>query len=133
MRQILPLRPHFRLLLANRQSIIARRVVLATGSGKPNLPNWVRQIQGNYPEKRLLHSSQVDLRSLTFTGERLLIIGGGLSSGHLAIGAVTRGAKVDLMTRHRLQAKLFDTDPGWLGPKYLKEFTYFIFAIKWSL
>ena len=121
-RQILPLRPHFRLFLANRQSIIARRVVLATGSGKPNLPNWVRQIQGNYPEKRLLHSSQVDLRSLTFTGERLLIIGGGLSSGHLAIGAVTRGAKVDLMTRHRLQAKLFDTDPGWLGPKYLKEF-----------
>lgn len=27
------------------------------------------------------------------------------------------------MTRRNLQIKLFDADPGWLGPKYLKGFT----------
>jgi hypothetical protein len=55
-------------------------------------------------------------------GERIIIVGGGLTSGHLAIGALARGAKVHLMLRRNLQAKLFDAEPGWLGPKYLKGF-----------
>jgi len=64
----------------------------------------------------------VDLRRLCLTGERVLIVGGGLTSGHLAVGAISRGAKVDLMIRRHLQEKLFDAEPGWLGPKYLKGF-----------
>jgi hypothetical protein len=52
----------------------------------------------------------------------VLIVGGGLTSGHLAVGAIARGAKVLLIARRQLQAKLFDADPGWLGPKYLKGF-----------
>lgn len=28
-----------------------------------------------------------------------------------------------LMMKRQLQEKLFDTDPRWLGPKYLKEFS----------
>lgn len=55
-------------------------------------------------------------------GERILIVGGGLTSGHLAVGAISRGAKVHLMIRRQLQEKLFDAEPAWLGPKYLKEF-----------
>lgn len=55
-------------------------------------------------------------------GERLLIIGGGLTSGHLAIGAINRGAQVLLISRRQLYEKLFDADPGWLGPKYLQGF-----------
>ncbi|MGB7441377.1 MAG: hypothetical protein WA919_09945, partial [Coleofasciculaceae cyanobacterium] len=55
-------------------------------------------------------------------GERVLIVGGGLTSGHLALGAVSRGARVTLMARRDFQEKLFDADPGWLGPKYLKGF-----------
>jgi hypothetical protein len=49
-------------------------------------------------------------------------IGGGLTSGHLAMGAIALGATVTLMTRKQLQSKIFDADPGWLGPKYLKDF-----------
>ena len=86
------------------------------------MPDWVSQIQYDYPQDRLCHSGQVDLRSLQLTGERVLIIGGGLTSGHLAVGAIARGAKVLLMTRRNLQEKLFDADPSWLGPKYLKGF-----------
>jgi len=115
-------RPRFRLWLEDGKSAIARRVVLATGGGIPQLPDWVSQIQSNYPQDRLCHSGQVDLRSLQLTGKRVLIIGGGLTSGHLAVGAVARGAKVLLMTRRNLQEKLFDADPGWLGLKYLKGF-----------
>jgi FAD-NAD(P)-binding len=112
----------FRLWLENGQSIIARRVVLATGSAKIQKPDWVNQIDSGYPDDKLCHSSCVDLRKIHFRNERVLIVGGGLTSGHLAVGAISRGAKVHLMIRRQLQEKLFDAEPGWLGPKYLKDF-----------
>lgn len=88
--------PRLRLWLQDGQSIIVRRVVLATNSAKIQIPDWVNQIESAYPEDRLCHSSPVDLRKLTLTGEKVLIVGGGLTSGHLAVGAISRGAKVHL-------------------------------------
>ncbi|WP_421956977.1 SidA/IucD/PvdA family monooxygenase [Planktothrix agardhii] len=115
-------RPRFCLELSNGQTIVARRVVIANGGGKPHIPDWVGKIPQNYPPERLLHSHAIDLRNLTLEGEKVLIIGGGLTSGHLAVGAIQRGAQVLLMSRRTIYEKLFDADPGWLGPKYLKNF-----------
>jgi cation diffusion facilitator CzcD-associated flavoprotein CzcO len=115
-------RSRFQLWLADRGSIIARRVVLAIGGGCPQTLDWVRRIPQPYPCGRLCHSQQVDLRILRLAGERILIVGGGLTSGHLAVGALARGARVSLIVRRQLQEKLFDAEPGWLGPKYLKGF-----------
>ncbi|MEM8779884.1 MAG: FAD/NAD(P)-binding protein [Cyanobacteria bacterium P01_G01_bin.49] len=114
----------FQLNLESGQLLQARRVVLATGTGIPQFPDWVSKINTPYPRERLLHSRQIDLRTLKLTRERILIIGGGLSSGHLTVGAIARSAKVVLMSRRELQEKLFDADPGWLGPKYLKGFNH---------
>lgn len=83
----------------------------------PQLPDWVSQIECDYPQKRLVHSQQVDLRGLHLAGERVLIVGGGLTSGHLVVGATNCEAKVQLIVRRQLQEKLFDAEPGWLGPK----------------
>jgi FAD-NAD(P)-binding len=115
-------RKRFRLEFAEGSSLLARRVVLAAGDGALNIPEWVQVLENNYPADRLCHASQVDLRRLNLQGERILVIGGGLTSGHLAIGAVRRGANVKLMARRQFQEKLFDADPGWVGPKYLKGF-----------
>lgn len=112
----------FRLHLDNGQQVRARRVVMATGTGRPQVPAWVERVAPDYPPERLCHSSQVDLRQLHLLGETVLIVGGGLTSGHLAIGAIARGARVILLSRRQLQEKLFDADPGWVGPKYLKGF-----------
>ena len=112
----------FQLVLDTGETIVARRVVLATGSGKVQLPNWVEKITSDYPADRLCHSQQVNLNRLNLTGEHILIVGGGLTSGHLAKGAINLGATVTLMTRKQLQSKIFDAEPGWLGPKYLKDF-----------
>jgi len=113
----------FRVGLSDGQSLLAKRVVLADGGGgKPQIPDWVSQNPSAYPPDRILHSSQIDLRGLRLQGERILIVGGGLTSGHLALGAIARGAEVILMTRRQVFEKLFDADPGWLGPKYLKDF-----------
>mgnify|MGYP003525389361 CR=1 FL=1 len=115
-------RARFCLHLANGQTMIARRVVIANGGAVRNVPEWVGQISTSYPPDRVLHSQQIDLRGSRLQGERVLIIGGGLTSGHLALGAVERGAQVLLMSRRDVYGKLFDADPGWIGSKYLKGF-----------
>lgn len=116
------LRSQFRLCLQDGQEVTARRVVLATGSTQRQTPNWVKQIQTKYPQDRLCHSQTIDLRKLHLAGKKVLIVGGGLTSGHLAVGAISRGAEVHLLIRRQLAEKLFDAEPGWLGPKYLKDF-----------
>lgn len=70
-------RSRFCLKLSDGQTIIARRVVIADGSGSPQMPEWVQQIPTEYPPDRLIHSHQVDLRGLQLQGERVLIIGVG--------------------------------------------------------
>ncbi|MDY7006642.1 MAG: FAD/NAD(P)-binding protein [Cyanobacteriota bacterium] len=115
--------PQFRVELDDGNSTIARQVVMANGGGKPQLPEWAKKIPTPYPNQRLCHSHQVDLQGLRLRGEKVLIIGGGLTSGHLAVGALKRGANVTLMVRRQLKEKLFDAEPGWLGPKYLKAFS----------
>ncbi|MGF1493927.1 MAG: FAD/NAD(P)-binding protein [Microcoleaceae cyanobacterium] len=124
--QLLPIEegrgPRFQIGLENGSAITARRVLLATGAGIPQFPDWAEHITTPYPPERLCHAQQVNLNALSLAGERILIVGGGLTSGHLAIGAIQRGATATLMTRRQLQEKLFDADPGWLGPKYLKGF-----------
>ncbi|MEL6458499.1 MAG: FAD/NAD(P)-binding protein [Cyanobacteria bacterium J06621_15] len=117
-----PFGSQFRLWLTSEKSVLARRIVLATGSSQLRIPNWVTQVNQNYPEDKLCHSHAVDLRKLYLTGEKVLIIGGGLTSGHLAVGAMSRGAFVQISMRRQLQEKIFDADAGWLGPKYLKGF-----------
>ena len=113
----------FCLTLNTGNAVLARRVVIATGGGRPYIPNWVSRVSADYPSERLCHANRVELPSLaSLSGETVLIIGSGLTSGHLAVGAAKRGAKVLMMARRTFQEKLFDADPGWLGPKYLKGF-----------
>ncbi|MFZ4730611.1 MAG: FAD/NAD(P)-binding protein [Pseudanabaena sp.] len=112
----------FRLWLNYGKNITAKRVVLATNSSIKQIPNWVERITPNYPSDRLVHSSDLNLAQERLKGETILIVGGGLTSGHLALGAIASGAKVLLMSRRQFKEKLFDADAGWLGPKYLKGF-----------
>lgn len=111
------------LTLSDGSLIPARRLVIATGAGEPVLPDWVQRIPCPYPKEALQHSQTIDLTTCQeLQGHHVLIVGGGLTSAHLALGAIQRGARVSLLCRRKLRSKLFDTDPGWLGPKYLKAF-----------
>jgi cation diffusion facilitator CzcD-associated flavoprotein CzcO len=97
----------------------ARAAVAALGGGDRVWPSWA-------PEPRppfFVHSDQVDWDDLeSATPGRLLVVGGGLTSGHLVLGALKRGWSVDLATRRPVKYKLFDAAPGWIGPKYLAGF-----------
>ncbi|MXZ82333.1 MAG: lysine N(6)-hydroxylase/L-ornithine N(5)-oxygenase family protein [Synechococcus sp. SB0666_bin_14] len=111
------------LAMSDGSLIQARRLVIATGAGEPVLPNWVQRIPRPYPKEALQHSRMIDLAACReLQGQHVLIVGGGLTSAHLALGAIKQGARVSLLCRRKLRSKLFDSDPGWLGPKYLKAF-----------
>lgn len=115
-------RPCLSIALNGGKSLVAQRVVLAMGGGMLNFPTWVNRISTPYPKDRLCHSHTVDLRQLHLRGERVLIVGGGLTSGHLAVGAVARGAEVLLLSRRRLLEKWFDADPNWPNSTEHQEF-----------
>ena len=93
------------------KKLMARRVVLALGpSAAPQLPDWFHEVPG------LQHAWDV-VRDLKVTpGHRLAIVGGGLTSAHLAFVAEKRRAKVTLITRRqKLRISQYDLDLGWLG------------------
>ncbi|MGQ9867006.1 MAG: FAD-dependent oxidoreductase [Pseudanabaenaceae cyanobacterium] len=118
--KVVALRPGRRdwgLQLADGTVYRARRVVLATHAGRPRWPQWAIGVPG------ITHSTAVDLRRVgDLSGGVVGVVGGGLSAAHLVVGAAARGANVVWLVRRSLQIQEFDSDPGWLGPKYLKGF-----------
>lgn len=70
---------------------------------------------------QVVHGDDVDVSDAR-PGERIGVVGGGLSAAHLAGGAARRGATVEWFVRRSLRVSEFDTDPGWLGPKHLEGF-----------
>ncbi len=111
------------LALGDGSLLTARRLVIATGADAPVLPSWATAIREPYPAEALQHSRHIDLsRCRALDGQHLLIVGGGLTSAHLALGAIRRGARVSLFCRRELRHRAFDADPGWLGPRHLRDF-----------
>jgi hypothetical protein len=108
----------FQLTLSDGSSVHARALVAALGGGERVWPAWAPEPQA----PSLVHSEEADLASLEGRSGRLLVIGGGLTAGHLALGALKRGWSVDLVTRRPVTYKLFDAAPGWIGPKYMAGF-----------
>jgi cation diffusion facilitator CzcD-associated flavoprotein CzcO len=94
------------------------RVVLATNVRRPAVPVGLSSVVDD-PRVRL--PDQVDV-ARTPVGGHVLVVGGGLSAGHQALGAARRGAAVTLLARRRLTVRRFDVHPSWLGPKKRRPF-----------
>ncbi|XP_047674652.1 uncharacterized protein zgc:113276 isoform X3 [Tachysurus fulvidraco] len=100
----------FQVTLDTGDTLEAKRVVLATGPTREqmaNIPPWVRAITESYPEERLQHTvelmhhlAQHKSEGSRFTGppavchrnQRVMVIGGGLSSAHIISMALQQGA-----------------------------------------
>ncbi|NNM67556.1 MAG: SidA/IucD/PvdA family monooxygenase [Spirochaetales bacterium] len=110
-------------VLSNGEALKARAAVLALGGGSPSIPNFALPwIEEGRRDLSLLHSDEVDLGALPPGEERVVIVGSGLTAGHLALGALKRGYQVALLARRTPVFKLFDAAPGWIGPKYMTQF-----------
>ncbi len=115
----------FRLISTDNVGFRSSCVVLAIGSDDcANIPPEFTEWKRSYPDK-VVHASQfsVDCKLSDLDGEKLVIVGGGLTAGTLAKSLSERGNQVILIARNTLKTEQFDFPPIWLGPKALSEFT----------
>ena len=103
--------------------IRAGHIIVAANPHHRHAPDWAEPLP-DHQAQLLTYADDIDLRQTpNLEGKEIVVIGGGLSASHLVCGATKRGANVHLVTRRPLETRHFDTDPGWLGPKYLRAFT----------
>ena len=100
---------------------LADRVILATGRSLAPEPGWATDLRdkGGYVQHVL--SSRFASRQLPKIGT-MLVVGGGLTAGQAALMLHHRGLRVIMTSRHPLRSEPYDSDPGWMGPKYLTKF-----------
>ncbi|XP_049572937.1 uncharacterized protein zgc:113276 isoform X2 [Syngnathus scovelli] len=122
---------HFQVHLEDGVVLKAQQLVMATGPTRAqmaNIPQWVTQIEESYPDERLRHTVHL-MHSLSRTqqnlndtcdftqgscavceaGQRVMVVGGGLTSAHVVSIALQQGAShVTWVMRKHLQIKQFD-------------------------
>jgi cation diffusion facilitator CzcD-associated flavoprotein CzcO len=100
-------------------SFRAARVALALGAQDAlGRPAWA-DIDG----PRVSHLLDVEaVVEEPVAGERVAIVGGGLTAGHAAVRWAEAGAEVVIISRHPVRVARYDTEPGWLGPKNMRGF-----------
>eukprot|EP00945_MAST-04E_sp_MAST-4E-sp1_P004650 g4650.t1 len=117
----------FRVELADGAVITASNVVFATGPlNTPVYPEFYGDLDDeertSIPPGRLLHSCNImwahENRQGVESFKKLLIVGGGLTAGHLAVRAMrmcSGDQHVSLVARGPLQSRQFDLDLPWMG------------------
>lgn len=112
----------WRVILSNGQEMTGQHVVLAMGlSEHPYYPEWAKHIQVSGGP--ITHVFDKDIPDLNDLPRPIMVIGGGISAAHISL-RLSRlfPSEVTLLTRHSLRVHQFDSDPGWLGPKYMSSF-----------
>lgn len=108
-----------RVRLSGGREISARRLVLALGaSEQPEWPAWAPRTHA-----RVHHVFQPGFDGCPDPSETVVIVGGGISAGQVALRLMEEGRSVHLVSRHALRQHQFDSDPGWLGPKFMESFS----------
>ncbi len=103
--------------------IFARRVLLATGhSYQPKKIDWFQTARTHHPGLSLDYIySDTFSRDALLASKRPIIVGGGISALQCALSLPQRGRVV--IARSFTQVADFDSDPCFLGPACLREFS----------
>ncbi|MEM7583691.1 MAG: NAD(P)-binding domain-containing protein, partial [Acidobacteriota bacterium] len=104
--------------LSSGSEIAAQNLVLAIGAGdQPDWPDWAPR---SHP--RVHHVFEPGFDDWPPSSETVVVIGGGISAGQVALRLVEEGHQPHLVSRHALRQHQFDSDSGWLGPKFMTSF-----------
>ena len=100
------------------QELEAKNLVLAIGaSDQPKWPDWAPRGDG-----QVHHVFDPEFDGWPASSETVVVVGGGISAGHVGLRLLAEGHDVHLVSRHALRQHQFDSDPGWLGWKYTEVF-----------
>ncbi|HET7313115.1 FAD/NAD(P)-binding protein [Salinisphaera sp.] len=102
----------WRVELDDGDTLTARRVVLATGPGRPYRPAGFEHAE---------HVFDPDFE-LGDPGAATVIVGGGITGAQFALRAAEAGRRTCWLTRHRPVRADFDSDPCYAGPRCLAPF-----------
>lgn len=104
--------------LDNGQEILGENLVLAIGiSEQPSWPAWAEALKKE-SYNSVYHIFDSDLPSFEQLKRPFTIVGGGITSVHLALKlSILFPNDVTLFKRHSFRLHDFDSDPAWLGPK----------------
>jgi len=110
-----------RLEVHDGDDLRAQRVLLALGaSEQPRWPEWAQGL----PEGLVHHvfgpGFTLDPQA---TPPRIAVIGAGITGAQVALRLARAGREVSLFARHAFRVHAFDSDPGWIGPKYMRRFS----------
>lgn len=104
--------------LSTGEEVTSEKVVLAIGAGEQ--PEWPRWALRN--DARVEHIFAQGFGGWPTTAERVAVVGGGISAAQVALRLLDDGHEVHLVSRHSLRVHQFDSEPGWLGPKFMAGF-----------
>lgn len=111
-----------RLRLSSGRCLRARQIVLALGnSDHPHWPEEATRLRdaGGVVQHVFGIGKSIDPESLPDT---VAILGGGISAAQLAVRVARTGRTVTVLARHEAREQPFDSDAGWVGPKYMRGF-----------
>ncbi|GEN46034.1 FAD/NAD(P)-binding protein [Alkalibacillus haloalkaliphilus] len=96
----------------------SNNLVIAVGSNHDlHIPNWAKSYENVH------HVFSPSITDLSELRPPVTVVGGGISAAHSVIKlAKIFPGQVTLLKRNSFKIHLFDSDPGWLGPKYLNRF-----------
>ena len=104
--------------LSGGATITAQQVILAMGAGEqPEWPDWAPR-----QHARVQHVFAPGFDAWPTSLETVVVAGGGISAGQVALRLLDEGHDVHLVSRHALRKHQFDSDQGWLGPKLMVGF-----------
>ena len=104
--------------LSDGRRVVAKNIVLAMGvSEQPHWPDWAPR-----RSPRVQHVFGLDNVRWPTSPETVAVVGGGISAGQTALRLMREGHRVHLLSRHDLRQHQFDSEPGWLGPKFMADF-----------
>jgi glycine/D-amino acid oxidase-like deaminating enzyme len=104
-------------------SIETRKVLFAlSASEMPLWPDWARALRDSGAPIDHVFDPRFE-RERVPAFRSAVVVGGGITGAQLAMALAARNpGNVTLLTPHTPRVHRFDSDPGWMGPRYLERF-----------
>ncbi|CAN5291257.1 FAD/NAD(P)-binding protein [soil metagenome] len=100
----------------------AYHILLSVGmADQPEWPAWADSLRRDGIKIDHVLDVNYSMNSIPDVGE-IVVVGGGMSAFQTALSLVNDRRRITVLSSHSLQIDNYDSDPGWMGPKYLKRY-----------